>query len=88
MMVSSLVIIIFLADPKTDVSDYSRVSPISSEIRVDPVDTAMSYIVFLLLSPKPGDLTAQTLSPPLSLLTTRVARASLSTSSATMRIGL
>jgi len=45
-------------------------------------------MVFFLLSPKPGDLTAATFNPPLNLLTTRVARASLSTSSATMRRAL
>ena len=48
----------------------------------------MSSSIALRRSPKPGALTAATLRPPRSLLTTRVARASPSTSSATIRSGL
>ena len=48
----------------------------------------MSSIMALRRSPKPGALTAQTCSVPRSLLTTSVASASPSTSSATMRSGL
>ena len=48
----------------------------------------MSSSIALRRSPKPGALTAATLRPPRSLLTTRVARASPSTSSATISSGL
>ena len=48
----------------------------------------MSSSMALRRSPKPGALTAATLSPPRSLLTTRVASASPSTSSATINSGL
>ena len=48
----------------------------------------MSSIMALRRSPKPGALTAQTLMVPRSLLTTRVARASPSTSSETINSGL
>mmetsp|Transcript_40584 Transcript_40584/g.98017 ORF Transcript_40584/g.98017 Transcript_40584/m.98017 type:complete len:208 (-) Transcript_40584:429-1052(-) len=58
--------------------------PISSEITVPPVRRPRSCIVAFLLSPNPGAFTAQTLMPARSLLTTKVASASLSTSSATM----
>ena len=47
----------------------------------------MSSSMALRRSPKPGALTAQTLSMPRSLLTTRVARASPSMSSAMIRSG-
>ena len=59
--------------------------PSSSEITTPPVRIAMSSIIALRLSPNPGAFTATTSSVPLSLLSTRVARASPSTSSATMR---
>jgi len=48
----------------------------------------MSSSMALRRSPKPGALTATTWSVPRSLLTTSVARASPSTSSAMMSIGL
>ena len=48
----------------------------------------MSSSMALRRSPKPGALTAATLRPPRSLLTTSVASASPSTSSAMMRSGL
>ena len=48
----------------------------------------MSCSIALRRSPKPGALTAAILSPPRSLLTTRVASASPSTSSATISSGL
>jgi hypothetical protein len=48
---------------------------------------AMSSSMALRRSPKPGALTAQTLRTPRSLLTTRVASASPSTSSAMMSRG-
>ena len=53
-----------------------------------PVSTAMSSSISLRRSPKPGALTAQTWSVPRSLLTTSVASASPSTSSAMMSSGL
>ena len=53
-----------------------------------PVRIAMSLSISLRRSPKPGALTAQTLSVPRSLLTTSVASASPSTSSAMMSSGL
>ena len=48
----------------------------------------MSSSIALRRSPKPGALTAATLRPPRSRLTTRVASASPSTSSATISSGL
>ena len=53
-----------------------------------PVSTAMSPSMALRRSPKPGALTAHTCKMPRSLLTTRAASASLSTSSAMMSSGL
>ena len=55
---------------------------------VPPVRTAMSSSMALRRSPKPGALTAATFRPPRSLLTTSVASASPSTSSAMMSSGL
>ena len=66
---------------------FSSVNPRSSEITVPPVRIAMSSSIALRRSPKPGALTAAILSEPLSLLTTRVANASPSTSSATTTSG-
>jgi len=62
--VSSFEIIIFSAVPRTSSSASSRVSPISSLINVAPVAVAISYMVFLLLSPNPGDLTQHTYNLP------------------------
>ena len=53
-----------------------------------PVSTAMSRSIALRRSPKPGALTAATLSVPRSLFTTSVASASPSTSSAMISSGL
>lgn len=53
-----------------------------------PVSKAMSCNQLLRRSPNPGVLTAATFKKPLSLFTTRVARASPSTSSAMMSRGL
>jgi hypothetical protein len=83
-IVSSLEIIIFSAEPNTSNSASSRVKPTSSLMNYAPVAIAISCIVFLLLSPNPGDFTAHTYSPPLNLFNTSVARASPSISSATM----
>lgn len=81
MMVSSLVTMMFLHCPKTVGSDFSKLNPMSSEITVPPVKMAISFKMAFLLSPKAGALTAQIFNPPLNLLRTRVAKASLSTSS-------
>ena len=48
------------AVPKMVKSESSRVTPISSEITVDPVKTAISFNIALRLSPNDGALTAQT----------------------------
>ena len=48
----------------------------------------MSSNIDFLLSPKPGAFTATTLRPPLNLLTTKVAKASPSTSSEIIIKGL
>mmetsp|Transcript_10572 Transcript_10572/g.1664 ORF Transcript_10572/g.1664 Transcript_10572/m.1664 type:complete len:260 (+) Transcript_10572:322-1101(+) len=81
MMVSSLVMMMDLQVPKTVGSDFSKESPISSEITVPPVRMAISFKIAFLLSPKAGALTAAILSPPLNLFKTKVAKASDSTSS-------
>ena len=59
-------------------------SAASSPKTLPPVATAMSWRVFLRLSPNPGALTAATWRPILSRLTTRVVKASPSMSSAMM----
>ena len=61
---------------------FSSDRPTSSEITVPPVRIAMSCSMALRRSPKPGALTAATLTMPRMLLTTSVASASPSTSSA------
>lgn len=86
-MVSSLLMITYLAEPSTVRSWSSSECPRSSVTKVDPVANAISCIVLRRLSPKPGDFTAATLSPPRSLLMTKVASASLSISSATSSSG-
>ena len=68
-------------------SAVSSFMPTSSEMTVAPVSTAMSCSVAFRLSPKPGALTAATFIPPRSLLTTSVASASPSTSSAMITSG-
>src|SRR5207245_392582 len=84
----SLSITIRLAWPRSLSTAFSSFRPISSEITCGaPVSTAMSISISLRRSPKPGALTAQTFSVPRSLLTTSVARASPSTSSAIMSNG-
>ena len=67
---------------------FSSLMPRSSAIAVPPVRIAMSSSMALRRSPKPGAFTAAIFRPPRSLLTTSVARASPSTSSATIRSGL
>jgi hypothetical protein len=67
---------------------FSSVRPVSSEITVAPVRMAMSSSMALRRSPKPGALTAATFRMPRTVLTTSVASASPSTSSATISSGL
>mmetsp|Transcript_12878 Transcript_12878/g.43925 ORF Transcript_12878/g.43925 Transcript_12878/m.43925 type:complete len:209 (-) Transcript_12878:734-1360(-) len=86
-IVSSFVTVSFLHWPRWSSVAVSSLRPTSSEMTVAPVSTARSWSVSLRLSPKPGALTAQTLMPARSLLTTSVASASDSTSSATMTRG-
>ncbi len=62
--------------------------PVSSMMALPPVRIEMSSSMALRRSPKPGAFTAQTLSVPRSLLTTSVASASPSTSSAINSSGL
>mmetsp|Transcript_14657 Transcript_14657/g.43565 ORF Transcript_14657/g.43565 Transcript_14657/m.43565 type:complete len:209 (-) Transcript_14657:692-1318(-) len=87
MIVSSLEMVTFLAVPSTENSAVSSFMPVSSEMTVPLVSTAMSCSVALRLSPNPGALTAATLTPPRSLLTTSVASASPSMSSAMITSG-
>lgn len=84
MSVSSLEIVIFLAEPRCSSVVVSSLRPTSSEMTVPPVSSARSCRLALRLSPKPGALTAAILSPPRSLLRTSDASASDSTSSAMM----
>ena len=79
---SSLVATTRLARPRSSTVTDSSFRPTSSLITTPPVSIAMSSNMALRLSPKPGALTASALNVPRSLLTTKVARASPSTSSA------
>src|SRR3984957_6890993 len=67
---------------------FSSLMPRSSAIIVPAVRTAISCSIALRRSPKPGAFTAATFRPPRRRLTTSVAKASPSTSSATMTSGL
>ena len=66
----------------------SNFIPASSTITVPPVRTAISASISFLLSPNPGAFTAAHLRVPRILLTTRVAKASPSISSANISTGL
>ena len=88
MVVLSLSITIRLARPRSLRVAFSSLKPSSSEITLPPVSTAMSRSISLRRSPKPGAFTAATLRVPRSLLTTSVASASPSMSSAMMSSGL
>mmetsp|Transcript_734 Transcript_734/g.1946 ORF Transcript_734/g.1946 Transcript_734/m.1946 type:complete len:347 (+) Transcript_734:636-1676(+) len=77
----------FFAVPSTSTPTSARFRPTSSLTTVPPVRMARSSRYWLLRSPKPGALSAQILSVPRSLLTTSVARASCSMSSAMMQMG-
>ncbi|MCY1239164.1 hypothetical protein D9M72_519420 [compost metagenome] len=87
MVVFSFSIITRLARPSVSSVTLSSLMPTSSETTVPPVSTAISSSIALRRSPKPGALTAAILRPPRSLLTTSVANASPSTSSAMMSSG-
>ena len=78
----------FLALPSMSSVTFSSLMPRSSLITWPPVRMARSSSIDLRRSPKPGAFTAATLSPPRSLLTTSVASASPSMSSATISSGL
>ena len=86
--VSSLVTYIFPQVPKIETSESSKVTPMSSEITVDPVRTAISLRIAFLLSPNEGALMAQTWTDAWSLLTIIFVSGSLSTSSAIITKGL
>ena len=74
--------------PRSSIEAPSRFKPTSSEITVPPVRMAISSSIAFLLSPKPGALHAAAFTIPLRLLTTRVANASPSISSAIISNGL
>jgi hypothetical protein len=76
------------ARPSSSRVTFSSLRPTSSEITVPPVRMAMSWSMALRRSPKPGALTATDWKSPRILLTTRVARASPSTSSEMTSSGL
>ena len=88
MVVASLVMLTRLAVPKCSTVVLSRSRPTSSEITVPPVRIAISSNMALRRSPNPGALQAETLTIPRRLLTTSVASASPSTSSAIINKGL
>ena len=77
-----------MALPKSSKVAFSKLSPTSSEITWPPVKIAISCNMAFLRSPKPGALTPATLTMPLMLLTTNVAKASPSMSSAITNKGL
>ncbi len=87
-VVSSLVMVILRARPSMSSVTFSSLMPSSREATWPPVRTAMSSRIDLRRSPKPGALTAQDENVPRTRLTTRVARASPSTSSAMISSGL
>ncbi len=87
-VVFSFSITTFLARPSIATVTFSSLMPRSSAMSCPPVRMAMSSSMALRRSPKPGAFTAATLRPPRNLLTTSVASASPSTSSATMSSGL
>jgi hypothetical protein len=64
------------------------VTPTSSEMTVEPVKMAISFNMAFLLSPKDGALTAHTCNPAWILFTIKLARGSLSISSAIIKRGL
>ena len=87
-VVSSLVTVTLRAWPSMSIVTFSSLMPRSGATSAPPVRMAMSSSMALRRSPKPGALTATELNVPRTLLTTRVASASPSRSSAMMRNGL
>ena len=85
-VVLSLLETTFRAFPKSSIVALSSFNPTSSLITRPPVKTAISCNMAFLRSPKPGALTANALKVPRSLLTTKVAKASPSISSAIITI--
>ena len=75
------------AVPKSSIVAPSSERPTSSDITVPPVKIAISSSMAFLLSPNPGALHAAALTIPLRLLTTNVANASPSISSAIIKSG-
>ena len=88
MVVVSLVMMTFLAVPIRSSVTESSLRPTSSATTWPPVRVAMSPSIALRRSPKPGAFTATLLNVPRILLTTSVASASPSTSSAMISSGL
>ena len=84
----SLVTLTLAAFPSIVMLASFNSKPKSSVINVPPVNIAISSKIAFLLSPNPGAFTATTLNVPRSLLTTSVATASCSTSSAIINKGL
>src|SRR6266851_2412052 len=87
-VVSSLVTTTLRARPSRSRSAVSSLRPTSSLMTWPPARIAMSPSIALRRSPNPGAFTATDLNRPRILLTTRVARASPSTSSAMMTSAL
>src|SRR5438094_4678590 len=87
-VVLSLSTTTFLARPRSSSVRFSSLIPRSSVIALPPVTVAMSSSMAFRRSPKPGAFTAQVCSVPRNLLTTSVASASPSTSSAMIKRGL
>ena len=86
-VVSSLVTTTLRARPSRSRPMLSSFRPTSSETTWPPVRIAMSWSIALRRSPKPGALMATDLNVPRILLTTSVASASPSTSSAMITSG-
>ena len=86
-VVLSLSMVTLLAPPRSSTRMPSSLRPRSSVIALPPVRIAMSSSICLRRSPKPGALTAAPCKVPRSLLTTSVASASPSISSAIISSG-
>ena len=86
MVVFSLLSVTLSAVPSIERSASSIFMPLSVEMTVAPVRMAISSSISLRRSPKPGALQAAIFSVPRSLLTTSVAIASPSMSSAIISI--
>ena len=87
-VVSSFDAIAFRACPRSSIVADSNPLPVSFEIRFAPNNIARSSSIALRRSPKPGALIAKQFIVPLSLLTTNVASASFSMSSAIITMSL